>query len=72
MSATGVVIVASGLLPLGQILDATDDALANGLSRFALRICVRVNALHFSHLLSTLLRVKNAKHDANAKGRLSK
>jgi hypothetical protein len=25
-----------------------------------LRICVRVNALHFSHLLSALLRVNNS------------
>jgi hypothetical protein len=56
VSATGVVVVASDLLPLGQIFDAIDNALANGLNRFALRLCVRVNAFHFFHLLSALTK----------------
>jgi hypothetical protein len=59
MCAAGIVVVASDLLPLGQILDATYDALANGLSRFALRTCVRVNALHFLTSFQLWLRVMN-------------
>ena len=49
VGAAGAVVVASDLLLLRQILDAIDDAFANGLRlRFAMRISASVVILHFS------------------------